>query len=117
MKASEIKKLIIGSADEKTDTRDHSRLLEDQGVSFDFREGFTDSVIERISGVRLLSRRNPEFSRNLNYAFYRIALTGAAAIIILMISIFIMQGSFSLNSLLGIGDGYDESIVYLITGI
>jgi hypothetical protein len=116
MKPSEIKKLIIGSTDEKTDTREISGLLEDQGVSFDFREGFSDRVLERISGARLKIKRNLEFTRNLNYAFYRIAITGAAAIIILMISIYIIQGSFSFNSLLGLGDGYDESIVYLITG-
>jgi hypothetical protein len=27
-----------------------------------------------------------------------------------------MQDSFSFNSFLGLGDSYDESIVYLITG-
>jgi hypothetical protein len=45
-----------------------------------------------------------------------VALTGVAAIVILLISIFFVEGSISLNSLLGIGDTYDESIICLLTG-
>jgi hypothetical protein len=52
----------------------------------------------------------------MNYVFYRIALTGVAAIVILLISIYLMEGSVSINSFLGLGDTYDESIVCLLTG-
>ena len=57
-----------------------------------------------------------EFVKYMNFAFYRIALTGVAAIVILLISIFFMEGSLSLNSFLGISNNYDESIVCLLTG-
>ncbi|MFH0841255.1 MAG: hypothetical protein V1903_01410 [Bacteroidota bacterium] len=116
MKALEIKKLISDSLDEKRDSGNIPGSLELAGVSYDFSEGFTDKVIGMLSGATLTIVRDTEFKRSLNYAFYRIALTGAAAIIILMISIFIMQDSFSFNSFLGLGDSYDESIVYLLTG-
>jgi hypothetical protein len=49
--------------------------------------------------------------------FYRIALTGVAAIVLLLISIFMMEGSVSFNSLIGLGSTYDESILCLLTGI
>jgi len=116
MKRPEIKKLISDSLDESGDARYIPGSLEDAGVSYDFSEGFTEKVMGRLSGASLTIVRDTEFKRSLNYAFYRIALTGAAAIIILMISIFIMQDSFSFNSFLGLGDSYDESIVYLLTG-
>jgi hypothetical protein len=116
MKPSEVKKLISESLDEKTDTGKIPGMLEDAGVSYDFGKGFTERVTGKLFRVTLTLKRNAEFTRNLNYAFYRIALTGAAAIIILMISIFMMQDSFSFNSFLGLGDSYDESIVYLIKG-
>ena len=116
MKPSEIKKLIIGSTDEETDTGRISGILKDAGVSYDFRNGFTEKVSDRIFAGILSVKQEVEFTRSLSSVFYRIAITGIAAIVILMISIFIMQDSFSFNSLLGLGDGYDESIVYLITG-
>jgi len=116
MKPSEIKKLIIGSTDESTDTEEVARRLEDEGVSFDFRKGFSDKVTDRIFEGALAVTSEMEFTRNLYSVFYRIAITGVAAIIVLMLSIFIMQDSFSFNSLLGLGDTYDESIVCLLTG-
>jgi hypothetical protein len=52
----------------------------------------------------------------MSSVFYRIALTGVAAIAILLISIFLMEGSLSFNSFLGLSDNYSESIVCLLTG-
>ena len=60
--------------------------------------------------------REPEFIRNMSYVFRNIAISGAAAIILLLISIFFMEGTISINSFLGLKDGYDESIVCLLTG-
>ena len=116
MKSSEIKNLIAESLDPETDTEKIAGKLESKGISFDFREGFTEKVLNRLFSTPILIYRETEFRRNLNQVFYRIALTGVAAIIILMLSIFIAQDSFSFNSLLGLGDSYDETIVYLLTG-
>ena len=116
MKGSEIKKLIFSSLDASVDTGDIARQLEGKGVSFDFSEGFTDKVMDKIFGAGMAVNRELEFVRNLNSAFYRVAFTGVAAIVILLISIFFVEGSISLNSLLGIGDTYDESIICLLTG-
>lgn len=117
MKRAEIKRLIMESADNEADPEEIARRLEDEGVSYDFSKGFSKKVIDKIFAARLTVNRELEFVRNLNFVFYRIALTGVAAIVVLMISIFLMEGSISFNSFIGLGDTYDESIVYLLTGI
>lgn len=116
MKPSEIKKLIINSASPDANTEDIAGKLENEGVAFDFNSDFTDKVINRLFTAGLKVSREVEFVSNLSYAFKRIALTSVAAIVVLLISIFITQGSISLNSFLGLSDSYDESIVCLLTG-
>jgi hypothetical protein len=116
MNSLEIKKLIISSLDSNSDPEIISRQLEDEGISFDFKEGFTDRVINKIFYAGLTINREVEFAKSLNLVFSRIALTGVAAIVFLLISLYLMEGSFSLNSLLGLSDSYDESIVCLLTG-
>jgi len=117
MNPSEIKKLIIKSAAEEADPFEISRKLEDEGVSFDFSSDFNDQVISRIFKEKLTVIREPDFGKNLSTVFYRIALTGIAAIVILLLSIFLMEGSLSFNSFLGMGNTYDESVFCLLTGI
>jgi len=115
MKSSEIKKLIISSLEGDADDKNISAVLQDN-LSYDFRAGFEEKVLDRIFGKGMTVRPQFEFDRKFNLAFYRIALTAAAAIIILMISIFMKEGSLSFDSLLGLNDGYSESIVCLLTG-
>ncbi len=116
MKPSELKNLINQALDPETDTGQIAEKLENEGVFYDFKYGFTEKITDRLSSVSMVLKRDTEFRRNLNVVFYRIAITGIAAIIILMLSIFIAQDSFSFNSLLGLGDSYDETIVCLLTG-
>ncbi len=116
MKAPEIKKLIIDSLENESDSSKISSLLEVNGVSYDFSTNFSDKVIDKLFSAGVTVNREVEFLRSLNFVFYRIALSGVAAIIVLMISIFLMEGSLSFNSFLGLGDNYDETIVSLLTG-
>lgn len=116
MKASEIKEFIVTSLSVDQSSEDISRKLEKMGVSYTFSKDFRNKVINRIFETRVNINREMEFIRSLNFAFYRVALTGVAAIVILLISIFLMEGSISFNSFLGLSNGYDESIVYLLTG-
>jgi hypothetical protein len=116
MNTSEIKKLIISSLNPNADTVEISRKLEEEGVSYNFSHNFGDKVLNKLFSARLAINREVEFVKYMNFAFYRVALTGLAAIVVLLISIFLMQGSISLNSLLGLSDNYDESIVCLLTG-
>jgi hypothetical protein len=116
MNSSEIKNLISGSLKQEAEPADISALLEKNGVSYDFSRNFGDKVIDRIFSAGITVNREAEFLRSMNFVFYRIALSGVAAIIVLMISIFLMEGSLSFNSFLGLGNNYDETIVSLLTG-
>jgi hypothetical protein len=115
MKYSEIGKAIISSLDSETD---NERITSDlqETLSYDFRDGFEERVMNRIFGDGSVIKNQFEYDRYLNLAFYRIAITAAAAIVILMVSIFLKEGSLSFDSLLGLSDGYSESIVCLLTG-
>lgn len=116
MNTSEIKKLIISSLNANADTIEISRKLEEKGVSYNFSHNFGDKVLNKLFSAGLTITGEIEFVKYMNFAFYRVALTGVAAIVVLLISIFLMQGSLSLNSLLGLSDNYDESIICLLTG-
>lgn len=116
MNASEIKKLMISSLNADADPVEVSRRLEEEGISFDFSQNFGDRVLNKLFSAGLKVNREVEFLKYMNFAFYRVALTGIAAIIILLISIFLMEGSISFNSFLGLSNNYDESIVCLLTG-
>jgi hypothetical protein len=116
MKSQEIKKLLTGSLDNDSESAAISRQIEDAGISYKFSENFTERVLDRIFGTGSAIVHENEFLKRMNIAFYRIALTGMAAIVLMLISILIGQGSFSIDSFLGLSDGYDESLICLLTG-
>lgn len=111
-----IKKLIIDSLDPERDTSEFPGRLEAEGASYEFSNNFRDKVLGRIYSAGYKVNHQVEFVKYMNFAFYRVALTAVAAIILLLISIYFMEGSLSLNSFLGLNDNYDESIVCLLTG-
>jgi hypothetical protein len=116
MKPSEIKKMLISSLNADTDTTEISGRMEEEGISFDFKNGFRDKILDKVFSTGITINREIEFMRSMNFAFNRIALTGVAAILLLLISIFMMEGSLSFNSFLGVSDNYNESIVSMLTG-
>jgi hypothetical protein len=116
MRTSELKNLLISSLNTDSDPIEISGRLDEEGLYFDFRNGFKDKILDKLFSAGLTLNREVEFVKSMNFAFYRIALTGVAAIVVLLISIFLMEGSLTLNSFLGLTDSYDESIVCLLTG-
>jgi hypothetical protein len=116
MKSQEIKKLLIRSLDNDCESAEISRQIEDAGISYKFSEAFTERVLDRIYNAGSAIVNEKEFLRSMNIAFYRIAFTGIAAIVLMLISILIGQGTFSLDSFLGLSDSYDESLICLLTG-
>jgi hypothetical protein len=116
MEISKLKELIIRSLDKESDPENALRGLDEAGVSYRFSDGFQDKVLGKIASAGNTVIREMESVRNLNNVFYRIALTGVAAIVILLISIFMVQGSLTVDSFLGLGSSYDESLLYLLTG-
>jgi len=116
MKPFEVKKLVINALNVDANPAEASRILEGEGVSYDFGNGFSDKIIDKIFSMGYSVKSKVEFVKSLDFAFYRVAFTGVAAIVIMLISIFLMEGTISFNSFLGISDNYDESIVCLLTG-
>jgi hypothetical protein len=116
MNKSEIKKLIINSMDAKTDSGKIPEILEQEGVFYNFSDSFGEKVLDKLFSAGMVVTKQVEFVKYMNFAFYRVALTGIAAIIILLISIFLKEGSLSFNTFLGLNDNYDESIIALLTG-
>jgi len=62
-----------------------------------FKPGFSDRVLEAVSNV-------PATDNNLYFLFKRFALTGVAAIIALLISVYLTDGNVSFDALLGLSD-------------
>ena len=102
MESSELKKLIINSLDNDTDPAESCKRLQDKGVSFSFSNGFTDRVLDALAASGLVAMNKNEIEDSIRIIFYRIAIGGIAAILILFVSIMLSEGSFSLNSLLGL---------------
>jgi len=116
MNASEIKGIMLRSLDKDADPVEVAEIVERETGSVDFKAGFSDRVLARLAKPATAVVREVDFIRSMNIAFYRIAITGVAAIVLLLISIFLMEGSLSFNSFLGLSGTNDDSIVYLLTG-
>jgi hypothetical protein len=116
MNISQIKELMISSLNSDADANEVSGKLKEAGISYNFSPDFKDNVLNKLFSATSKISREVEFVKYMNFAFYRIALTGVAAIVVLLISMFFMEGSLSLNSFLGLSDNYNESIVCLLTG-
>jgi hypothetical protein len=115
LNSSDLRKLIISSLENETDNNRYSAELQEE-LAYDFDMGFEERVIDTIFRDLPLINAKPEFERRFNLAFYRIAFSGAAAIVILLVSLFLKEGYLSFDSLLGLSDGYSESLVCLLTG-
>jgi hypothetical protein len=116
MESSEFKNFLINSLNENADPEKVSEKLREAGVKYDFSNRFSEKILNKLFAEGVVITREIEFVRSMNFVFSRIALTGVAAIIFLIISIFLMEGSLSINSFLGLTDIHDESIVCLLTG-
>ncbi len=79
------------------------------GQDTSFESGFADRVMERLE--------TPAKTIEMYSIFKRVAITGIAAIIALLIAIYFIDGSLTLNAVLGISgysaDGADLSVLNL----
>ena len=82
---------------------------------YSFSDGFQTKVMDRIAEENEPLILQPEFNRSLFTVFKRVALTGVAAILILFLSIYLSNDSFTLETLTG-GDSYsdDNLVSYLL---
>jgi hypothetical protein len=113
MKDIKFKNLIISSLNEENDNGKITLELLER-VDYDFEKSFEKNVLEKIFNRGKIIKY--EFDKRLRFAFRSVSIAAAAAVILLLISIFLNEGDLSIDSLLGVGDDYSESIVCLLTG-
>jgi negative regulator of sigma E activity len=94
---------------------EEQELLKREAVPvYSFSNGFKDSVMDRISKGSVSLVLRPDFLRSLNEIFRRVAFTGVAAIIVLIVIMFVSQGSISYDTLLGIDATIDDPLISLL---
>jgi len=74
-----------------------------------FKPGFAGRVLETVS------RASASPDDNLYFLFKRFALTGVAAIIALLISVYLTDGNFSFNALLGLSDLSKDNLLLALS--
>lgn len=115
MDRSEIEKLLLASLDRDADPVKVHGEMKALLPDYDFKSDFKDIVLKALfSGVQNVKRI--EFLKSISWAFSRVAIISVAAIVLLLISIFINEGSFSLNAIFGISENYDDTILSMLTG-
>ena len=115
MRPEELTKLLTQPVDDREGRGADSELLASLRNSYRFSPGFTARVLQAIGDPAQAVRLNDLEARMVSM-FMRIALSGAAAIILLAVSVFISGGTLSFDSLLGIGNSSVESMICLLSG-
>ena len=82
---------------------------------YQFKHGFANRVLNRLDRPRNGFGIEFSFVKDLNRVFARVAISGIAAIIILLISIYLTTGSVSLDSLSGTESYSEDNVIsYLL---
>ncbi len=114
MKPDDIKELLLRSVTDELTDEERSIL---DGVAlpgYEFKPDFRSKVMNVVgkAGMRIMTGR--EKLRSFDTAFLRIAITGVAAIVILALTLLLDQGSLSYDTLLGIDNNMDDSLISLL---
>ncbi|MCU0376649.1 MAG: hypothetical protein MUC78_00155 [Bacteroidales bacterium] len=115
MKKEKILRLVELLGDDYLPAEEEKALLADIRASFDFNKGFTGRVMQRLEGLEP-GRLYDGVIISMNSLFLRIAITGAAAIILLAVSVFLSGGDLSFETLLGLGNTTEEGMISLLSG-
>jgi hypothetical protein len=115
MRREELTKLLIQPGEDREGRVDNDELLATLRNSYRFSPGFTGRVLQAI-GNPAQAVRLYDLEAGMVSIFMRVALSGAAAIILLAVSVFISGGTLSFDSLLGIGNSSVESMICLLSG-
>ncbi len=115
MKPEKLKDLLFRSLSSELGDDEREVLERELLTDHKFREGFRDRVMKRISSGRILLNGKREMLRSFDSIFMKVAIPGAAAVIILMLSLLLSQGSLSYDTLLGIDNKVDGVLISLLS--
>lgn len=109
-----LKELVLKSLTGELDEKERELLKKEVIPVYSFSNRFRDNVMDRISEKAVFLLFRPDFLTSFNESFRRVAFAGVAAIIVLMVIMFISQGSISYDTLLGIDATVDDSLISLL---
>ncbi len=114
MKPGKLKDLLLRSL--TSELKRNERDIIDREIISDrrFSEGFRDRVMSRIVSGKIYIIGKREIIRSFDKVFLRVAIPGAAAILILALSLLLSQGSLSYDTLLGIDNQVDGVLISLM---
>lgn len=94
---------------------EEQELLEREVIPvYSFSNGFRDSVMEKTGKGSVALGLRPDFLSSFSEIFRRVAFTGVAAIVVLIVIMFVSQGSISYDTLLGIDATIDDPLISLL---
>lgn len=114
MKKDDLKELLLRSVTDEISDSDRDILETSAIPEYSFSSSFRDKVLNMVAGINKTSLLRPDIFAGWNTAFLRIALSGAAAILLLALSLFISQGSLSYDTLLGLDTSVDQVMVSVL---
>lgn len=109
-----LKELVLKVLTTDLNEKEQELLRKEAIPLYSFSNGFKESVMDRISKGSVALGLRPDFLSSFNEIFRRVAFTGVAAIIVLIIIMFVSQGSISYDTLLGIDATIDDPLISLL---
>ncbi|MEA1885664.1 MAG: hypothetical protein U9N72_00420 [Bacteroidota bacterium] len=114
MKPEKLKDLLLRSLTSDLGRNEREVLESELLIDHKFNEGFRARVMKTISSGSILLNGKRELLKSFDTVFMRVAIPGAAAVIILMLSLLFSQGSLSYDTLLGIDNEVDGVLISLL---
>ena len=115
MKRGDLSELIAHLDSSAETDKSFDDILKNLRDSYRFSPGFTEKVTNSLT-LTIRHDFASDFTSRVNSLLTRVAITGVAAVIIMAISVFLSGGDLSFDSLLGLTNSTDESIICLLTG-
>lgn len=114
MRKEELKELLLKSLTDDISNSERELIELEALEEKSFGDGFRERVLSSIDGPYVFSFLSYNLSAAFDRIFNRVLLTGALAIIALLLSIFISQGSLSYDTLIGIDSSVDDGLLSLL---
>lgn len=92
-----------------------SEMVKELGSFYRFSDYFTERVMYNISTAKFRSGIG-SILNSMDSLFLRVAITGAAAVLLLSVSVFLSRGNFSIDTLVGLGNSVEEEVITLLSG-
>lgn len=114
MNRGKLKDLLLRSLSSEPDNNEREIINREIITDHRFTEGFRERVMNRIVEGKIYINGKGEILRSFDKVFMRVAIPGAAAILILALSLLLSQGSLSYDTLLGIDNQVDGVLISLM---